>query len=224
MKLICLICEYFYVVSASAALISARSSTTDSKTGELRLFNFIRYCNIYWYIVLFCLEDRISPRALPELEQGGAVSMISKWRSNWYVYFLCQICWHLILYSTLTPVPVGGAAPAPTPQPTGAINTGFIVKTTYSDSYTCSTVSSVTLYRLGACIVSSSSSSYKYLNYDANTFASTGNVQVVYVGYSDGSCGPVSTNYNYFWSSSCYNSKAAYSASLPVLPPGVIAA
>ena len=69
----------------------------------------------------------------------------------------------------------------PTPQPTtlqptrlptvaGAINTGYIVVTTYSDpySYTCSTVSSVTLYRLGACIVDSPYRSYKYLNYDAN--------------------------------------------------------
>ena len=128
----------------------------------------------------------------------------------------------------------------PTPQPTpprptglptvvGAINTGYIVVTTiYSDSYTCSKVYSVTLYRLGACIVSSySTSSYKYVNYDAATFASTGNVQVVYVGYSDGSCGTVSTNYNTnLGSSSCssYNPKAAYSASLPVLQPGIITA
>ena len=135
----------------------------------------------------------------------------------------------MILYSTFTPVFVGGAAPAPTPLPTvaGAIDTGFIVRTTYSDSYTCSTVSSVTLYRLGACIVSSiGSSSFKYLNYDANTFASTGNVQVVYVGYSDGNCGTVYYTYNAnLGSSSCSSSlKAAYSASLPVLPPGVMTA
>ena len=125
----------------------------------------------------------------------------------------------------------------PTPQPTtprptglptvaGAINTGYIVKTTYSDYYTCSTVSSVSLYRLGACIVSSTTSSYKYLNYDANTFASMGYVQVVHVAYSDGSCGTVSSHYNdNLGSSSCYSYfRSAYSASLPVLPPGIITA
>ena len=127
----------------------------------------------------------------------------------------------------------------PTPQPTtprptglptvaGAINTGYIVKTTYSDYYTCSTVSSVSLYRLGACIVSSTTSSYKYLNYDANTFASMGYVQVVHVAYSDGSCGTVSSHYKNTWgSSSCsYDATAAYSSSLPALPraPGVITA
>ena len=126
----------------------------------------------------------------------------------------------------------------PTPQPTtprptglptvaGAINTGYIVKTTYSDYYTCSTVSSVSLYRLGACIVSTATSSYKYLNYNPKKFASAGIVQVAYVGYSDGSCGTVSYTYNTNLgsSSSCYyNSKAAYSASLPVLSPGIITA
>ena len=68
------------------------------------------------------------------------------------------------------------------------------MQTTYSDSdsFTCSTVSSVTLYRLGACIVSSTTRSYKYLNYDAGKSASTGYVKVVYVEYSDGSCGTVS--------------------------------
>ena len=151
-------------------------------------------------------------------------------------YYQARYC------SALAPTAIPTTAPSgpsykPTPQPTtprptglptvaGAINTGYIVKTTYNE-YTCSTVSSVTLYRLGACIVSSiGSSSFKYLNYDANTFSSTGYVQVVYVGYSDGNCGTLSYTYNTNLGSSSYstNSKAAYSASLPVLPPGVITA
>ena len=116
-------------------------------------------------------------------------------------YYQAKYCSALAPTATPTAAP-SGPSYRPTPQPTtprptglptvaGAINTGYIVKTTYSDYYTCSTVSSVTLYRLGACIVSSTTSSYKYLNYDAYTFASTGNVQVVYVGYSDGNCGTV---------------------------------
>ena len=153
-------------------------------------------------------------------------------------YYQASYCSALTPTATPTTSPTGPSY-KPTPQPTfpptksptvlptvaGAINTGYIVKTTYSDYYTCSTVSSVRLYRLGACIVSSNTNSYKYLNYDANTFASTGDVQVVYVEYSDGSCGTVSSSYTSWESSSCsYNSIAAYSSSLPVLPPGVITA
>ena len=150
-------------------------------------------------------------------------------------YYQASYCSALAPTATPSTSP-SGPSYKPTPQPTtprptalptvaGAINTGFIVKTRYSDFYTCSRISSVTLYRLGACIVSSTTSSYKYLNYDANTFASTGNVQVVYVGYSDGSCGTVSYTYTDISSSSCLsNSKAAYSSSLPVLPSGIIKA
>ena len=158
-------------------------------------------------------------------------------------YYQATYCSALTPTATPTRSPTGPSY-KPTPQPStarptglptvvGAINTGYIVVTRYSDSYTCSKVYSVTLYRLGACIVSSTTSSYKYLNYDANTFASTGDVQVVYVEYSDGSCGTVTnTSYNYKMGRSyCSlvilyfsNSKAAYSSSLPVLPPGVITA
>ena len=113
--------------------------------------------------------------------------------------------------SALAPTAIPTASPTgpsykPTPQPTtprptglptvaGAINAGYIAVTGYSDSYTCSTVSSVSLYRLGVCIAESTTSSYKYLNYDAARFASTGDVQVEFVEYSDGSCGTVSRNY-----------------------------
>ena len=151
-------------------------------------------------------------------------------------YYQANYCSALAPTATPTTAP-SGPSYKPTPQPTtprptglptvaGAINTGYIVKTTYSDYYMCSTVSSVTLYRLGACIISSTTSSYKYLNYDVARFASAGNVQVEYVGYLDGSCGTVSSNYyTNLGSSSCsYNSKAAYSASLPVLQPGIITA
>ena len=151
-------------------------------------------------------------------------------------YYQVSYCSVLAPTATPTSSPTGPSY-KPTPQPTtprptglptvaGAINTGYIVVMRYSDYYTCSTVASVTLYRLGACIVSSTTSSYKYLNYDAARFASTGYVQVAYVGYSDGSCGTVSSHYNTnLGSSSCSsNSIAAYTSSLPVLPPGVIAA
>ena len=152
-------------------------------------------------------------------------------------YYQATYCSALAPTATPTRSPTGPSY-KPTPQPTtrrptglptvaGAINTGYIVQTTYIDYYTCSTVSSVTLYRLGACIVSTATSSYKYLNYNPKKFASAGIVQVAYVGYSDGSCGTVSYTYNTNLgsSSSCYyNSKAAYSASLPVLSPGIITA
>ena len=131
---------------------------------------------------------------------------------------------------TQTLIPTGPTT-APTKSPTalptvaGAISTGYIVVTRYSDYYTCSTVSSVTLYRLGACIVSSTTSSYKYLNYNPAFFASTGSVSVDRVAYSDGSCGTVSSiDFNSWSGWSCDYYLTAYSSSLPVLPPGVITA
>ena len=153
-------------------------------------------------------------------------------------YYQASYCSALAPTSIPTSSPTGPSY-KPTPQPTtprptalptvaGAINTGYIVVTRYSDYYTCSTVSSVTLYRLGVCIVSSTTFSYKYLNYNPKRFAQTGDVVVTYVGYSDGTCGTVSSHHKNSWGSiSCsYDATAAYSSSLPALPraPGVTTA
>ena len=143
--------------------------------------------------------------------------------------------------STLTPTAIPTTSPTgpsykPTPQPTsaptksptalpsvvGAINAGYIVYTSYSD-LNCSNVSSITLYRLGACIVDPPYSSYKILNYEAKQSFAT----VVY--YSDAKCGVVdymeSSNSTKRSSTNCVGNSLGYSASLPVFPTsGVITA
>ena len=123
-----------------------------------------------------------------------------------------------------TPQPTSAPTTSPTALPTvvGVINAGYISVTSYSGP-NCSNVSSVTLYRLGACIVDPPHSSYKILNYDAiKSFAT-----VVY--YLDAKCGVVdymeSSNSTNRSRTNCVGNSLGYSASLPVFPTsGVITA
>ena len=126
------------------------------------------------------------------------------------------------------PTPTPSTTPTAVPTVVGAVTSGYIVQTSYSDPKTCSSVVSMTLYRLGACIVGAPTLSWKYLSFDANYFASTGTVRVEFFYFSDGNCGAVSyRNSEYpLGNSNCsYTFRALYSASLQMpSAPGVITA